>query len=174
MRFCALSALVSLVGYGPNRLVDFRWGWDLCYTCKRELGGPAPTMSSAPINSCQRPNERFWIWRAGEATVEFTYPDGCHWCCDLLNISKGGVCFGLMDEQPALDSGLRIAEAVLRIAEVDIEGSLVVVHITESLSAGTVCGAEFMPATEDDRNRLTHAISQLEAKRRQPLESAPV
>jgi hypothetical protein len=131
-------------------------------------------MKSAPVNSCERPSERFWIWQAGEATVEFTYPDGCNWCCDLLNISESGVCFGLIEEQPALASGLRIDGAILYVGEVEIEGTLVVVHTTGELSSGAICGAEFMPATKADKRKLMNVISRLGTQHRQIPEQSTV
>ncbi len=118
----------------------------------------------------KKPRERFWIWQAGEATVEFTYPDGCSWCCDLLNISESGVCFGLIEEQPTLDTGLRIDGAILYFEGIEVEGTLVIVHTTGELESGSICGAEFVPATKTDERNLRKVISQLKKSQRQERE----
>jgi hypothetical protein len=124
------------------------------------------------MNGSDKPSERFWIWQAGEATVEFTYPDGCSWCCDLLNISESGVCFGLIEEQPALDPGLRIDGVNLYIEGIEVEGALKIVHTTGELESGTICGAEFTPATEADAHNLEKVISQLKNNHRREPELA--
>lgn len=121
------------------------------------------------MSAREKPSERFWIWQAGEATVEFTYPDGCSWCCDLLNISESGVCFGLIEEQPALDSGLRIEGAILYVEGTEVEGALVIVHTTGELESGSICGAEFLPAAKADERKLKKVISQLKkSQHREP------
>ena len=129
-----------------------------------------PTTSYA----CKRRSERYWLWHAGDAFVEFSTSGGSHWCCDLLIISEHGVCFGLIDHQPALAPGSRIDGATVRVGESEINGALVIAHVTEEFSAGRICGAEFLPATADDRSQLTEVISGLQKKQTQTLASAPV
>jgi hypothetical protein len=124
------------------------------------------------MGASEKSSERFWIWQAGEATVEFTYPDGCSWCCDLLNISESGVCFGLIEEQPALDSGLRIDGAIIYVEGIEVDGALVIVHTTGELDSGTICGAEFIPATKADERNLKKVISQLKKSQRRKPELA--
>jgi hypothetical protein len=119
-------------------------------------------MNAATTQFCDRPKERYWLWRAGDAFVEFSTGDECNWCCDLLNISASGICFGLIDEQPGLEPGKRIDGALLHVDDVDIDGSLVIAHITDSLSTGTLCGAQFLPVDKSAERAYAGVISRLE------------
>jgi hypothetical protein len=119
-------------------------------------------MKPATTQLRNRLNERYWLWRAGDAFVEFSTGDECNWCCDLLNISASGVCFGLIDEQPGQEPGMRIDGVLLHIEDVDIDGSLVIAHITDSLSSGRLCGAQFLPADKRAERKYAGVISRLE------------
>lgn len=101
----------------------------------------------AESSAWNRHNQRRWLSRAGEGTVEFEFPHGKHRRLDLVNISPGGVCFGLDDDGLRMRRGQRIERVLVKIGNVEVTGSLVVAHLTESLMTGTVCGAEFCPST---------------------------
>jgi hypothetical protein len=120
----------------------------------------------APLDGSSRYNKRHWLPHAGEAFVEFGLADGRHWCLDLVNVSDGGLCFGLDDNgQPVLEVGSRIDAAVVRVGEIEISGSLLIAHATEQFGAGTLCGAEFKPSKKCDQHKLTTLIDQLEKLR---------
>jgi hypothetical protein len=122
--------------------------------------------STASSASSGRNDNRHWLQHAGEAFVEFDLADGRRWCLDLVNVSDGGLCFGLDDDgQPVLEVGTRIDDAVVRVGEIEISGSLLVAHATEQFAAGTLCGAEFKPSKECDQHKLTTLIDQLDQSR---------
>ena len=101
----------------------------------------------AESGAWNRHNQRRWLGHAGEGTVEFEFPRGRHRRLDLVNISPAGVCFGVDDDGLRMRRGQRIERVLVRIGDVEVTGSLVVAHVTESLMTGTVCGAEFCPST---------------------------
>ena len=101
----------------------------------------------AESNNWNRHNQRRWLSRAGEGTVEFEFPHGQRRRLDLVNISPGGVCFGVDDDGLRMQRGQQIERVLIRIGDLEVSGSLVIAHVTESLMTGTVCGAEFSPGT---------------------------
>jgi hypothetical protein len=118
------------------------------------------------LDGSRRYNTRYWLPHAGEAFVEFALADGHAWCLDLVNVSYGGLCFGLDDNgRPFLEVGSRIDGAVVRVGEIEISGDLLIAHATEQFGAGTLCGAEFKPSKECDGQRLTTLIDQLDQLR---------
>jgi hypothetical protein len=118
-------------------------------------------MKSASFQTCSRSGERFWLPHAGGAFVKFDHTDGLRCCCDLLNVSSDGVCFGVDDEQLTLNPGSRIEDAIVQVGDIEIRGVLIIAHITQALSTGTICGAAFSPATESDARKFSTLIAQL-------------
>jgi len=117
--------------------------------------------SAGTPRACARWGERYRPQQGQDAAVELRLGGGS--CCrqDLLNISTGGVSFGLERVEPCLASGTRINDVVVHIGRAQIAGSLVIVHVTEGFSVGTVCGAAFTPATEMDRIELSAVLDGL-------------
>jgi len=111
--------------------------------------------------ACRRGTERYRLLYAGEAFVEFAGPGDRAWQLELLGISSRGVCFGLQDGKPALERGSRIDGVVVQIGSARVNGMLLIAHATEEFAAGTICGAEFHPATEADERKLKEAIASL-------------
>jgi c-di-GMP-binding flagellar brake protein YcgR len=130
-------------------------------------------MASVPADSGKRLDTRLLVCPEGETFVELTLSDGSNWCCDLLNISEGGLCFGLMEEQPELTRGQRLDGAMVQIEELEIEGSLVIAHTTE-VPSGRICGAKFVPASVADERKLRQAIAELGKREQQEPKFAPV
>jgi hypothetical protein len=117
--------------------------------------------SSRAGTACRRGAERYRILYSGEAFVEWVGPEGRTWKLELLGLSSRGVCFGLQDGQPILERGSRLGRVVVQIGGARIEGRLLVAHATEEFAAGTICGAEFQPASESDERKLNDAIAAL-------------
>jgi hypothetical protein len=120
---------------------------------------------SVSVQYCSRSSERCWLPHAGGAFVKFDLSDDRRYCCDLLNLSTDGVCFGMDDEQLTLSPGARIEDAIVQVGDIELRGVLVIAHITQALSTGTICGAAFSPATKSDARNLTTLSSQLGKKR---------
>ena len=121
--------------------------------------------SAGTPRGCARWAERYRPRHGQDAAVELRLGDGSCWRLDLLDISAGGVSFGLEPGQHDLVSGMRIDEAVVCIGKSRIAGSLVIVHVTEEFSVGTFCGASFAPATEADRTALDAVMGELGGNR---------
>ncbi len=116
---------------------------------------------SRTSTACRRGTERYRLLYSGEAFVEFVGPDGRAWQLELLGISPRGVCFGLQNEQPALERGSRIEGVVVQVGTARIDVKLVIAHATEEFAAGTICGAEIYPVTAADEQKLKKAIASL-------------
>ena len=116
---------------------------------------------SRTASACRRGAERYRFLYAGEAFIEIVRPGGPPLQLELLGISSRGVCFGLQDGQPILERGSTIDRIVVQVGNVRIDGMLMIAHATAEFAAGTICGAEFHPATEADERKLKEAISAL-------------
>ena len=126
-----------------------------------------PTMNEPPgnVSRCSRLAERYRLALAGRAFVELRLSDESCWQLDLLELGAGGLCFGLDQGCPTLQTGSRIEDVVLHVGEARVAGSVRIAHVTEEFSVGTICGATFEPATEDDERELQALIDRLEAGR---------
>jgi hypothetical protein len=113
------------------------------------------------VLACRRTGLRHRLRHAHDAFVELTDTDGRSWRLDLLDLGSGGVCVGLEDGKPTLERGATIDRVVLRVAGARIEGTLTIAHATEEFGAGTICGAQFTPATEEDGRALAQLTASL-------------
>lgn len=111
------------------------------------------------VLACQRTGLRHRLRRAHDSFIELTLHDGRSLRLDLLEISSGGVCFGLDGSPSALEPGVTIAGAVLRVAGTTVTGTLVIAHATEEFAAGTICGAQFLPEGEANRRAYSTLIA---------------
>ena len=112
-----------------------------------------------PLESPVRSEDRRRITRMGEAAIELDDPHRQRVRFDVLNMSATGVCSGPDDGDWSPDPGYMTEHAVLWLGDMVIVGRLTVMHATGSFSSGTLCGAEFHPATESDRRRLADFIT---------------
>lgn len=103
---------------------------------------------SAVATACRRLSTRFPVDGGDAPFVEFELGDGSHWQCRLLEISAMGIGFCVGDGHSALSVGTRIARAVICAGESRVDGALRIVHLTPTPLTGTICGAEFRPATD--------------------------
>lgn len=119
-------------------------------------------MSQSPTSAtkCGRRSRRHLVQHARDV-IELS-AEGRSWKLGLLDVSAGGVCFGLEDDGPSLEVGSRVESVVLRLEGTEIHGGIVVSHVTQEFGAGTICGAEFLPATDEDRVTLGSLVERLE------------
>jgi hypothetical protein len=82
----------------------------------------------------------------------------------LLDISEDGLCFECPDGIPPIAPGSSFGDVVVRLGGREMRGSLVIRHVTSSLSAGTQCGARFHPAGEEDRKSLSGLVNRAETQ----------
>lgn len=81
-----------------------------------------------------------------------------------LDISEDGLCFECPDGIPPIAPGSSFGDAVVRLAGREMRGSIVIRHVTSSISTGTVCGARFLPAGEADRNIMGGLVNRTESQ----------
>ena len=115
-------------------------------------------------------NRRAWRLRTGnadEAFIQFDLADGSRWSLSLLEISEGGVGFGLDNGRPSLTIGATIEAATLHVGDFEISGSARVSHVTSEFAVGTLCGAEFRPADDADRRLMALLLHELELRKSQ-------
>lgn len=115
-------------------------------------------------NSCKRRALRYRPEHAEQAYVEFGLADGSRWRLSLLEIGSGGLCFGLENDRPSLTVGMTIDNARIQAGDVCFTGALRLAHVTCEFAAGTICGAEFTPASETDQRQLASLLTHLDAR----------
>ncbi len=118
-------------------------------------------MKDAPQIACSRRVPRHRLQHAGEAFVEFDLADKRHYRLQIIEISTGGLSFGVEQEQLALPPGSTINQVVICVGKTLIYGNVSIAHVTEEFSVGTICGVQFRPATASDERKLTSLIERL-------------
>ena len=118
-------------------------------------------MPSGPqiANRYKRRACRFRPEDGEEAFVHFDLADGVHWTLSLVEISDGGLAFGLNDGRPRLKVGARIDRVTVEAGGFELAGSARVTHVTSELGVSTICGAEFAPSTEADKKTLALVLN---------------
>jgi hypothetical protein len=96
-----------------------------------------------------------------DGRVEFENSRGLQWRLPIVDVSPGGLAFGLDERVPCPPIGSRIPEMVIRLGEHEIRGSFVVCHVTSSFSQGIVCGGRFTANTRFDERRLESMIHEV-------------
>ncbi len=121
-------------------------------------------MKEAPefVYACPRRAIRHRL-RLGGAFVEFSFSGERHHRHALIDISANGLCFEYENGQPALRIGLEIDQAVIRVGDTEVSGILSIAHVTKGFSLGTICGANFSPATPFDEKKLATLMEMLTA-----------
>jgi hypothetical protein len=112
--------------------------------------------------ACERRHERHRLIISPGARVEIEIDGHGRLDFELLDISAGGVCFGLEEGSPRLEPGAELGSAVLYVQDEEIRGTLTVAHMTGGGFAGTLCGASFEPTSESDARRLAAVLKRLE------------
>jgi len=115
--------------------------------------------------TASRMEERISVPPTERAFVEFDYPQpsGKRRRLSLLDMSSAGLCFALPFYGLAgVDLSTHIIDVVVRIGDREIEGELLVSHVTRHSEERILCGGRFYPATKTDCLQLTKAIAGLE------------
>ncbi|TDI47435.1 MAG: hypothetical protein E2P01_06990 [Acidobacteria bacterium] len=109
---------------------------------------------------------RLAVPRAERAFVEFDYPQptGKRRRLSLLDLSTGGLCFALpFYGLSGIELSTHLLDVIVRIGGCEIEGELLVSHVTRESDERILCGGRFYPATESDQLQMTKAIASLES-----------
>lgn len=109
---------------------------------------------------------RLAVPRAERAFVEFDYPQpaGKRRRLSLLDLSTAGLCFALpFYGLSGIELSTHLLDVIVRIGGCEIEGELLVSHVTRESDERILCGGRFYPATESDRLQMTKAIASLES-----------
>jgi hypothetical protein len=112
--------------------------------------------------SNRREDSRYAIPGALGARIEFTDADGLEQRMPLVDLSAGGASFSMPRRIPGIENGAMLPDVVIRVAQVEIQGNLEVLHTTRGFGLDYSCGVRFFPKTESDRNLLVELISRLE------------
>jgi len=114
----------------------------------------------------RRAQTRYSVLADDRARIEFVYPtpNGKTYSMPLANLSASGLSFGLSegDTAVALEEGVTLPDAVIRIGDCKIRGELLVMHVTTGSDSRYVCGALFYPATDTDLVKLKSAVAGME------------
>lgn len=105
-----------------------------------------------PRQENRRAHRRYRPPAGIEATIRFMYPDsnGDPSCVKVKDISPAGLSFILNQALPGLEVGSHLDDVEVRVGEHGFRGDLVVLHLTPTPHPGSVCGALFYPASDDD------------------------
>ncbi len=109
---------------------------------------------------------RLAVPRAERAFVEFDYPQptGKRRRLSLLDLSTAGLCFALpFYGLSGIELSTHLLDVIVRIDGCEIEGELLVSHVTRESDERILCGGRFYPAAESDRLQMTKAIASLES-----------
>ena len=109
---------------------------------------------------------RYAVSRAERAFVEFDYPQptGKRRRLSLLDLSSAGLCFALpFYGLCGIELATSLLDVVVRVGGCEIEGEILVSHVTRESDARILCGGRFYPATEYDRLYMIKAIAGLGA-----------
>lgn len=110
---------------------------------------------------CSRRDERHHLSPALKARVEFDYPSGKRWRLELVDLSVAGLAFALDQGHPKMECGSHLSEVQIHVGESELNGDLVILHVTRESDSRTVCGALFHPASEKQQVKLREVIEGL-------------
>lgn len=116
------------------------------------------------VTACRRKVRRHRLG-AESSKIEFGYPGfaGERLSMPVLDLSLSGFSFRLTASLPDFEVGASITAAMLRVNGTEIDGDMVVMHISDSAATGAVCGVLFYPETDTDLIKLKSVIAGIEA-----------
>jgi len=119
------------------------------------------------VTTCRRKQRRHATLGNDQISVELTWPQpsGTRHCFPLADVSISGLSFVFEDELPGVESGTSIPTAMMRLGDCEIQGDLVVMHLTPQSENRQVCGALFYAATDEDLLKWRAAMAGIEAVR---------
>ncbi len=114
---------------------------------------------------CRRRHPRYLVDANLDARIEFGYPRTEDPTCamKLKDVSDGGLGFVLPHELPGLEVGDSIDRVEIHVGARAVRGDLLVMHFSPDASAGSVCGAFFYPAADEDLLAFREILRDLEA-----------
>ena len=115
-----------------------------------------------PSKFARQRDRRFPLFRPQKASVEFDF-GGRAWRLPLVDVSVTGLSFVTAEEVPGLQNGVRIENAVMRVADCEIRGNVALRHVTRHADWTTLYGGIFYPAEESDLHRLSGLLAGIEA-----------
>jgi len=117
-----------------------------------------------PSTACRRRIRRHAIPATAEARITFAHPGPAAPRRDyrLIDISVAGLSFAVDTEAPSLEDGAEVSRVVVRVANCEITGDLLIMHVTAEPER-TVCGALFYPAAEAELVKLKSLMAGIEA-----------
>ena len=110
---------------------------------------------------CSRRDDRHVLSPDLKARVEFDYPTGKRWSLRIVDFSVAGLSFALDSGRPQMECGSRLSEVTVHVGEHEVSGDLAILHVTRDPDAGTVCGALFHPATQEQQAALNAIITRV-------------
>lgn len=119
------------------------------------------------VTTCRRKQRRHPTQGTDQISVELTWPQpsGTRHRFPLADVSISGLSFVFEEELPGIESGASISGVLMRLGECEIQGDLVVMHITPQSENRQVCGALFYAATDEDLVKWRAAMAGIEAVR---------
>jgi hypothetical protein len=115
----------------------------------------------AVSTSCGRNDDRY---EPADTWLDWTDATGRMRTFQVLDLSRGGLCLGVVSQDVELPEGSELNGAVLRIEGVKICGRVIVAQSTESLSRGPAYGGAFYPTSADDEARFHAVIVEFERR----------
>jgi hypothetical protein len=96
-----------------------------------------------------------------QGRVEFDFPAGKRWRLELVDLSVAGLAFALEQGRPQMECGSKLSDVKVHVGDLEVDGDLMILHVTKDAARRTICGALFHPATEEHVDRLRKAIEQV-------------
>jgi hypothetical protein len=112
--------------------------------------------------SNRREDTRHAVPGALGARIEFQDGDGLAQKLPLIDVSAGGASFSMPRRLPGIEKGAMLGDVLIRVAQIEVQGNLEVLHTTRGFGSDYSCGVRFFPKTESDRNLLVELVSRLE------------
>jgi len=124
---------------------------------------------------CRRRHPRHPLDASHDARVEVgsSRPGDPPRVLRLRDVSEAGLGFVLGEEVAGLEVGDSIDGVTIRVGARVARGDLLVMHLTPDRSEGSVCGALFYPAADEDLLVFREILRDLEARDRQAHAAAP-
>ena len=117
--------------------------------------------------TCRRTQQRHTAVGTHSASIELSYPQpkGKRYLLELVDLSVSGLSFVFEDELSGIEGGTSLSDVRIHLGDCEIQGDLVVMHVTERSATQWTCGALFYAASDTDLLKWRSAIAGIEAVR---------
>jgi hypothetical protein len=121
----------------------------------------------ATTTTCRRTQRRHTAAGTHSAAIEVSYPqpEGKRFLLPLVDLSVSGLSFVFEDELAGIESGTALSDIRIHLGDCEIQGDLVVMHVTERSATQWTCGALFYAASDTDLLKWRSAIAGIESVR---------